>query len=406
MVKNAHIVIGLNYGDEGKGLVTDYLSSKLEDPLVIRFNGGHQAAHTVYLESGKKHVFSSFGSGSLRGVPTYWSSYCTFAPLFFLMELESLETIPIMFVDKNCMVTTHYDVLYNRALETARGESRIGSCGVGFGATIDRNLSGGPQLSFDELLGNGIPEKLNSIRKYYQARFFDDTGFDFGQFDHDSEDVLLLDYISMIKELIRIKKLYPVEEKQMFKNSVKYKNFIFEGAQGILLDKDYGNRPFITKSSTTTRNAFEIINRQSHIDFEAEIYYVSRTYLTRHGGGTFNEVQNFKPRNFWFETNAHNEYQGRFKIGFLDLDLMKASLKNDSGFHNGKDIIKNIVLTCADHTFDGKIYAYKNGKKWLIEIDDIPSHLEVNFSKVFISYGPASSNIEAAPLHNNEKKKG
>ena len=67
------IVIGLGFGDEGKGITTSYLCKKLEGTkIVVRFNGGHQAGHTVVF-NGKRHIFSSWGSGTLQGIPTYWS---------------------------------------------------------------------------------------------------------------------------------------------------------------------------------------------------------------------------------------------------------------------------------------------------------------------------------------------
>ena len=82
------VVIGLGFGDEGKGLVTNYLSSP--SSLVCRFSGGHQAGHTV-IENGKRHVFSNYGAGPLKGAPTYWSQFCTFEPIGFLKERAILR---------------------------------------------------------------------------------------------------------------------------------------------------------------------------------------------------------------------------------------------------------------------------------------------------------------------------
>ena len=73
-------VIGAQFGDEGKGLVVDYLCSQVENPLVVRFSGGAQAGHTVWHKD-KTHIFSHFGSGSLRGASTYWSSTCLTDPI-------------------------------------------------------------------------------------------------------------------------------------------------------------------------------------------------------------------------------------------------------------------------------------------------------------------------------------
>jgi adenylosuccinate synthase len=111
VVKNSLIVVGLGYGDEGKGITTGFLCKKYPNSIVIRYNGGHQAGHTVYKTLDDYHIFSSFGSGTLQGIPTYWSSYCTFSPIHFLDELISLDENPKIFIDKHCPVTTHYDVL-------------------------------------------------------------------------------------------------------------------------------------------------------------------------------------------------------------------------------------------------------------------------------------------------------
>jgi adenylosuccinate synthase len=83
-------VIGLGFGDEGKGMFTDYLCSQLPDAMVVRFSGGHQAGHTVEYKN-KRHVFANFGSGSLRGNPTYWSKHCTVEPLGLFNELDILN---------------------------------------------------------------------------------------------------------------------------------------------------------------------------------------------------------------------------------------------------------------------------------------------------------------------------
>jgi len=126
MSKKAFVIIGLGFGDEGKGLVTDYLCHKHPNSLVIRFNGGHQAGHTVVASDGQKHTLSCFGAGTLRGVPTYWSNYCTFSLAYFLEEYEALKITPKLFLYKLCPITTHYDVLFNRAIEVSRGASRHG----------------------------------------------------------------------------------------------------------------------------------------------------------------------------------------------------------------------------------------------------------------------------------------
>ena len=88
--KDAYAVIGLGFGDEGKGLTVNHLANKLDNPLVIRYSGGQQAGHTV-IKDGYKHTFSNFGSGTLSGAPTYWSKYCSFDPVGFAKEYNKLK---------------------------------------------------------------------------------------------------------------------------------------------------------------------------------------------------------------------------------------------------------------------------------------------------------------------------
>ena len=135
--KQAKIVLGIGFGDEGKGMTVDRLCSHSpDDTLVVRFSGGHQVGHTVVRDE-YRHVFSNFGSGTLRGVPTYWSQYCTVEPIGLLRELSILkqENInPILYIDAKCPITTPYDIEYNRKIES---KNMHGSCGVGFGTTLN-----------------------------------------------------------------------------------------------------------------------------------------------------------------------------------------------------------------------------------------------------------------------------
>ncbi|RZK25566.1 MAG: hypothetical protein EOO43_05190 [Flavobacterium sp.] len=187
-MKKAYIIVGLGYGDEGKGLTTDYLCMHSSEPIVIRYNGGQQAGHTV-VTNNEVHVFSNFGAGTFRGVPTYWSSYCTFSPNYFIEEFGELSVKPKLYLDFFCSITTHYDVLYNRALEDSRGDKRYGSCGVGFGATVTRHQELSTKIIARDLLDlNIVKAKLKKVREYYRSKIEQETNYNFSDFDHDTED--------------------------------------------------------------------------------------------------------------------------------------------------------------------------------------------------------------------------
>ena len=145
---NINVVIGAGFGDEGKGLMTDYFASQAKNNygsgLVVRFNGGSQAAHTVVTPEGKRHVFGHFGSGTLVGLPTYLSSFFAVHPILFREELAKLKVLgltPKVYVDKECIVTTPFDMLINQIAETVRGENRHGSVGFGVNETVDSRWS-------------------------------------------------------------------------------------------------------------------------------------------------------------------------------------------------------------------------------------------------------------------------
>lgn len=85
-MKEVKVIIGANFGDEGKGLMTDYFCNKCDNPIVVRFNSGAQAGHTVVTPDGNRHVFGHFGSGTFNNTPTFLSKYFVVNPLSFLKE--------------------------------------------------------------------------------------------------------------------------------------------------------------------------------------------------------------------------------------------------------------------------------------------------------------------------------
>ncbi|KAA2238804.1 adenylosuccinate synthetase [Chitinophaga agrisoli] len=394
MAVKTFIVVGLAFGDEGKGLTTDYLCMNSQNPIVIRYNGGHQAGHTVVTKMGQKHVFSSFGSGTLRNVPTYWSRFCTLSPAYLLYEYQTLSVVPKLYVDNLCPITTHYDVLYNRALEATRGAGKYGSCGLGFGATIDRLDNTGLTLVFNDLLSVSQRGKiLKEIRKYYKDKINEETRFDFDQFDHNSEDRKFEGYIEKLYGLMTNNIIQMVQEKEIFNTFNKWGTFIFEGAQGILLDRNFGNYPYITKSNTTCQNAIELLaNNNWDRHSEIEVVYVSRAYQTRHGNGPFAEYRpKIELKNCQFETNKKNEFQGPFRINYLDIDKLNYALSCDMNFSSG--LKKHLVLTCLDQIANDELIVYKKGVKNTIRPSSLPEYLECKFSTVRYSYSQYTEDL-------------
>ena len=142
----AHIVIGKNFGDEGKGLATDCFARLAKEnnqsALAVRFNGGAQAGHTVDTVSGR-FVFHELSSASFRKVDTYWAK--DFLPDLYKLEeeLESFRELtgfaPKIYAHPFCRIVTIDDVLVNMAAETERGKDRHGSCGMGIYEAVVRS---------------------------------------------------------------------------------------------------------------------------------------------------------------------------------------------------------------------------------------------------------------------------
>lgn len=391
-LKKVYVVLGLGFGDEGKGLTTDYLCLNAKRGIVIRYNGGHQAGHTVVNGNGDRHVFSNFGSGSFRKIPTYWSSFCTFSPIFFLEELDILPVEPIIYIDKQCPVTTHYDVLYNRAVESSRGKNRHGSCGVGFGATIDRSKTPSLKLTFEDLFNADVCiSKMEAIKLYYKDKINTETVYDFELFDHYNEDIKFFDSIQKLKELIGSEKIILTEEREIFSKESLWETYIFEGAQGIMLDIDTGLKPYVTKSNTTSKQALEILKRQN-TNFDIDIFYVTRAYLTRHGAGPFRDSEpRLKLKNNQFETNKYNDFQKEFKIGYLDVDIINHAIKEDEKF--SKDLRKNIIITCLDQLIGNRIIFYKNNSKYKVFYKDIIKFINCKFDKIYYSFSSCAEDL-------------
>ncbi len=396
MSNAASIVVGLGFGDEGKGLATDYLCGRSTNLLVIRFNGGQQAGHTVCMPDGRRHVFSSFGAGTLRGAATYWSTYCTCAISALLNEyfaLEKLGATPQLYIDENCAITTHYDALYNRLQEQHRGNNRHGSCGMGFGNTVQRQLSGISFTAKDLLKANECEKRLLQIRNYYQLKVLEELHVDFNSFDHTREDNRFMNNLVQL-HFLKNHSIFITTEEAVFK-SRQWDHYVFEGAQGILLDMDAGYFPHVTRSNTTSKNALEIINRNKGRFSSVEIYYITRAYHTRHGEGPF--VANaplLQLANNQQETNIFNNHQGNFRTGPLDINQVQYALQADGCISAG--IPKNLIITCTDQVEKNNLLYTQHQQLQSTSVFRIPELLQQPFQQVFMSSSPCSETLMKA----------
>ena len=143
-IKNIKIIVGSNYGDEGKGLATDYFCNPSEKWLGVLTNGTSQRAHTVDTIDGKHHVFSHFSSGIFQGADTYISINFTINPITFVNEYLTLQNefgiTPKVYIHPDCKIITPFDILANL---TEREQSGLhNTCGNGFWKTLERYKNG------------------------------------------------------------------------------------------------------------------------------------------------------------------------------------------------------------------------------------------------------------------------
>jgi len=356
------IVIGLGYGDEGKGRVVDHLSTS--DSTVIRFNGGHQAGHTVHGEK-HKHVFSSIGSGALKEADTYISRFCTFYPPGFMNELHALQTAgydPAVYVDSEAMVTIPYDIEFNKMTEGNMGKRAHGSVGVGFGKTLERNEKHFKIFVRDLKYPNILREKLRIAEELYYPLL-------------KVTDEEMEDFMSACAACVS--NIYITDERKFFAGRTGH--LIFEGAQGVMLDMDYGFFPHVTRSHTTSRNAVELISKYYPVE-DVSMHYVTRAYTTRHGNGPFNYTP-ITLKNNELETNVPNEWQGSLRVGELSLPDLQYAVDCDRRHSSGISTCDNLYMTCLDQRTE----------------DLIPSPLVIskylNMDEVYASFSPGPDPI-------------
>lgn len=398
MAVKADIVIGSNYGDEGKGLVTDYLvSCKSGKTIVVRHNGGAQAAHTVTTPCRKRHIFKHFGSGTLLGADTFLSRFFVCNPILFSQELKLLQKlvdIPLVYVDQNSPVSTPYDMMINQIIEESRGDKRHGSCGVGFGETVERTENSNYQIFFKDLTDKeSLIEKLKKIQTEYvpyRLKALGILNID-ENWNHRINSAEILDrYLADADDFLHNVMVAP---DNIFK---QYDSIVFEGAQGLLLDQDRGDFPHVTRSNTGIKNTVTIA--QENGIKELNVTYITRAYNTRHGAGPFPYELPKKPyKDIHDATNVFNEYQKSLRFGWLDIDSFSQRIQEDFSDISCKHIkaTYQVAVTCIDQVGSQISYIDDNQKK----TTDIESYLSAILNKtkassLLVSRGPTRNTME------------
>lgn len=368
-------VIGANYGDEGKGLLTDFITSQLaEECSVVRFNGGAQAGHTVVTPDGIRHVFSHIGAGSFSGCPTYLSQFFVVNPRLFVKEVSDLTCIgirPLVSIDPRCLVTTPIDILVNQALERKRGTKRHGSCGVGINETVTRCLRSTEfATQAQELLNLRLFERklLHLFRNWLPQRLV--------ELNIDLEESIIQESFNQPESIAS--KFICECESLLNASEISFRNpdtrfVVFEGAQGLMLDENRLDQfPHVTRSKTGLENIVFLFQKFGLE--ELQVNYVTRTYLTKHGAGPLPGECSWR---FPDATNVPNPYQGSLRYAPLNIDNLNYSI--DLDLKRGKYLFPNlsagIAFTCTDQL-------------------EMPDMRELPLAVNIVSHGPSRGDIE------------
>ena len=304
-MKDIKIVIGANFGDEGKGLMTRYFvkDALLHDgnPIVIFHNGTAQRGHTVDYNPTTRRVYHHFSSGTGDGAPTYFAETFWVHPAQFRKEYADLAysgVHPKVYCHPNARVITMFDMLVDHAtmawIALQNGEREHGTCGLGSWCAIESRGTEDVYSISDYMEPNSITRKQLFTNFKRDLKFF-------------------IQHVTF----------------STFENVYQnFDNMIFENGQGLGLDKDVNNN-WHTTSSTGLTNPANMLNDKT--DFNAEVCYVTRSYMTRHGIGPMdNEVQK-KSINaeMYDKTNVPNEFQGSLRYGYLEDNMQKERIDTD-----------------------------------------------------------------------------
>lgn len=413
-MKNVKVIIGANFGDEGKGHITNYVCSQSKNPIVIRFNSGSQAGHTVVSEDRTRHVFGHFGSGTFLGTPTFLSRYFAVNPLTFLKEKSELEgknINPVVYADGECVITTIYDMLINQIAETIRGENRHGSCGIGFNETLVRNRDKKYSLKIKDIIIKDNNEVIFNIallkrilfiikKEYVPKRLkeLNITNIPEEFIPILNSDALIDNFLNDMNEFIKSIKI-----KKFTQIVNDFDTLVFEGAQGLMLHQNYKYFPHVTPSNTGIENVIELLrdefdDEETRQNIDIEVIYITRSYLTRHGAGPMPGELNNKPYEKIEDlTNIPNRYQGTLRFGLLNLDLLKENIEADfnKSLNSQFKIRKSLAITCLDQ-IDDKALFIKNERKVSAEVEQFIKEISqtIKADKYYLSYGDRKKDIK------------
>ncbi|KAF2516879.1 adenylosuccinate synthase [Flavobacterium salilacus subsp. salilacus] len=367
------LLLGLQWGDEGKGKIVDVLTAKYD--IIARFQGGPNAGHTLEFD-GIKHVLRTIPSGIFHEKSiNIIGNGVVIDPVVFQKELEGLEKFNIdiqsrLFISRKAHLILPTHRLLDAASEASKGKAKIGSTLKGIGPTyMDKTGRNGIRVGDIELAD--FEERYRALADKHQSMIaFYDVDLQYNLEELEEE------FFTAIKAL---KELTFIDSEEYLNNAMKSgKSILAEGAQGSLLDIDFGTYPFVTSSNTTAAGACTGLgiapNRVK------DVFGIFKAYTTRVGSGPF-------PTELFDETGATmakvgNEFgsvTGRARrCGWLDLVALKYAVQV-----NGVTqlyMMKGDVLSGFDTLKVCTAYEYKGEK-----INHLPYNIEPeNVTPVYV----------------------
>lgn len=339
----SYAVIGLGFGDEGKGATVDWLCRETGIMDVVRWSGGCQAAHNVVLPDGTHHTFSQFGSGTLAGARTILADGMMIEPYSLVREATALADLGVdnpmskISFDLNCLITTPYHWIANRLREDARGAARHGSCGRGIGETRDW-ANKGMSIRVRDLVGTKDSLIQSLAEMEYHCRF-------------EFPDAAIPDWAEVYENYVDFTSAMNVFD--LDKRKLLDQGVIMEGSQGLLLDEKHGFAPHNTWSNLTLS--------EWPVGLETTTLGCIRSYATRHGAGPFPTETH--PSNLDVRiTEPHNKagkYQGAWRVGSFDFTLFRYATNVLSASPSKVELVINhldqvdSLFPVNDWVFDG-----------------------------------------------------
>lgn len=349
------VVLGSQWGDEGKGKVVDLLMDQAS--VVVRFQGGHNAGHTLVIK-GEKTILRLIPSGILHPhVQCFIGNGVVLSPTALLQEIGELEkrNIPVtarLRISEACTLIMPYHVALDQAREKAKGHAKIGTTGRGIGPAYEDKVAR-RALRFGDLFDERrFASKLKDVLEYHNFIL---------QNYHQHEP---LDYHQLLENtLALVPQLQPMRadvSALIAESRKKGQHILFEGAQGTLLDVDHGTYPFVTSSNTVAGAA--CVGSGFGPRFIDYVLGITKAYTTRVGSGPFpTELQDDIGKRLAERGNEFGSVTGRpRRCGWLDMVLLRRSnqLNSFSGLCITKlDVLDglDIVRICTAYRLDGKI---------------------------------------------------